>query len=185
MFSKKLVCLAAFGIIVAAYGAAPAKPWQPDAHTLFLSGFENSLCEADFAAGPKCFYGIGATHAEGYFGQGIDLRGRTLQTDFNLLFSKTWPCSLTGMYSLKKELLNASSWWKTSPNPRSPTIGVCCSPIPAALSKTANSISVRICDFHGDAWNGVSRSGVETTVISGRDVINSSPASPGDGITLH
>ena len=79
---KKLVCRAAFGLGVAGSGTVLAEPWKPDAQTLFLSGFENSLREADFAIGPKGFYGIGATAAEGYFGRGIDLRGRALQENF-------------------------------------------------------------------------------------------------------
>ena len=79
---KKLVCCAAFGLGVVGSGAVLAEPWKPDAQTLFLSGFENSLREADFAIGPKCFYGMGATSAEGYYGRGIDLRGRALQEDF-------------------------------------------------------------------------------------------------------
>ena len=79
---KKLVCRAAFGLGVAGSGTVLAEPWKPDAQTLFLSGFENSLREADFAIGPKGFYGLGATAAEGYFGRGIDLRGRALQEDF-------------------------------------------------------------------------------------------------------
>ena len=82
MLLRKLVFLAVCGLCVTAYGAVIAKPWQPDAQTLFLSGFENSLREADFATGPTCFYGIGATSAEGYYGRGIDLRGRPLQADF-------------------------------------------------------------------------------------------------------
>ena len=82
MLLKKLVCLAAFSLSMITYGATPGKPWKPDAYTLFLSGFENSLREADFATGPMCFYGIGATPAEGYYGRGIDLRGRPLQADF-------------------------------------------------------------------------------------------------------
>lgn len=58
------------------------KPFEPDAETLLLSGFETSLREADYACGPTGFYGAGATYAEGYYGKGIDLRGRTLTPGF-------------------------------------------------------------------------------------------------------
>ena len=59
-----------------------AAPFKADKDTLLLSGFENSLTEADYAAGVLGFYGSGATFAPGYYGKGIDLRGRTLAPDF-------------------------------------------------------------------------------------------------------
>ena len=59
-----------------------AAPFKLDKDTLLLSGFEKSLQEADYAAGPVGFYGSGATYAPGYYGKGIDLRGRSLGKDF-------------------------------------------------------------------------------------------------------
>ena len=44
---KKLVCRAAFSLGVVGSGTVLAEPWKPDAETLFLSGFENSLREAE------------------------------------------------------------------------------------------------------------------------------------------
>ena len=69
--------------LAAVCGAAVAgTPFQPDRDTLLLSGFDRSLTEADYAVGPVGFYGCGATFAPGYYGKGIDLRGRSLTPNF-------------------------------------------------------------------------------------------------------
>ena len=70
-----------FALVLCSMTLAGA-PFKADKDTLLLSGFEKSLQEADFAAGPVGFYGSGATYAPGYYGKGIDLRGRSLGKDF-------------------------------------------------------------------------------------------------------
>ncbi|MCI5778802.1 MAG: LamG domain-containing protein [Lentisphaeria bacterium] len=73
---KNLVAAALLSVRVS------AGPFQPDRDTLLLAGFDRSVREADYAAGPVGFYGCGATFAPGYYGKGIDLRGRSLTPDF-------------------------------------------------------------------------------------------------------
>ena len=75
---RKIRTIFALAICATALSAAPFKV---DQDTLLLSGFEKSLQEADYAAGPVGFYGSGATYAPGYYGKGIDLRGRSLGKD--------------------------------------------------------------------------------------------------------
>lgn len=67
--------------VIFSFAAVSAKPFKADRDTLLLSGFEKSLREADYAAGVSGFYGSGATFAPGYYGKGIDLRGRSLSAD--------------------------------------------------------------------------------------------------------
>ena len=75
------ILFSVFAVAIASISVSAA-PFKLDKDTLLLSGFEKSLMEADYAAGPMGFYGSGATGAPGYYGRGIDLRGRSLGKDF-------------------------------------------------------------------------------------------------------
>lgn len=77
--------------------AISAAPFKADKETLLLSGFEKSLREADYAAGVMGFYGSGATFAPGYYGKGIDLRGRTLTPDFEKTAEAGYSAIFTNM----------------------------------------------------------------------------------------
>ena len=81
LFSAIRKCWAIIALVICAE-VLTAAPFKADKETLLLSGFERSLQEADYATGPVGFYGSGATYAPGYYGKGIDLRGRSLGKDF-------------------------------------------------------------------------------------------------------
>lgn len=81
LFSPICKCWAIIALVICTE-VLTAAPFKADKETLLLSGFERSLQEADYATGPVGFYGSGATYAPGYYGKGIDLRGRSLGKDF-------------------------------------------------------------------------------------------------------
>lgn len=58
------------------------RPLQADEATLLLAGFENGADRADYANGWDRFGGGGYSQVEGYYGQGIDVRGVRLPEDF-------------------------------------------------------------------------------------------------------
>lgn len=62
--------------------AVAVGPWQPDESTLLLAGFEQGGDRADYANGWDRFGGGGYAVVEGYYGQGVDVRGVRMPEDF-------------------------------------------------------------------------------------------------------
>ncbi len=67
--------------MAAAISPLSGAPFEADANTLLLSGFENGSKYADYSLGWKKFAGSGATPTEGYYGKGLDLRQRAFLFD--------------------------------------------------------------------------------------------------------